>query len=269
MDALARYNIARWSALVDAGAVFTRPALDLDPSLAQALLDPERRLGDVAGKTVLCLACGGGQQSVAFALLGAHVTVIDLSDAQLQLDRLAAAHYGLDITLLQGDMRDLSALAAASFDFVYHPYALGFVPDAQEVFAQVARILRPGGYYYFMCGNPFVLGLGTQDWNGVGYTLKQPYRDGTELRIDDPAWVYDRSRETNAIPPSREFRHTLSALVRGLVGHGFVIVHLSDEFGFTPDPEAEPGTWAHLLSIAPPWVSFWTWYRPDVLPQAG
>jgi len=175
----------------------------------------------------------------------------------------------LDITVLQGDMRDLSALGAASFDIVYHPYALGFVPDAQVVFAQVARLLRPGGCYYFMCANPFVLGLGPQDWNGEGYTLKHPYSNGTELRIDDPAWVYDPSLAKMAIQPSREFRHTLSALVSGLVAHGFVIVHLADDFGFTADPGAEVGTWAHLLSVAPPWVSFWTWYRPDVLPQTG
>ena len=40
---------------------------------------------------VLCLAAGGGQQSVAFALLGANVTVFDLSETQLEHDRLAAA----------------------------------------------------------------------------------------------------------------------------------------------------------------------------------
>ena len=76
----------------------------------------------------------------------------------------------------------------------------------------------------------------------------------------------DRGKAAIAIPPSREYRHTLSTLERGLVAHGFVIVHLSDDFGFTPDPGAEPGTWAHLLSIAPPWISFWMRYRPDVLP---
>ena len=70
MDEVAKYNIERWTALVGANAVFTRPALHLDPASAQAELDPERRLGTVAGKDVLCLACGGGQQSVAFALLG-------------------------------------------------------------------------------------------------------------------------------------------------------------------------------------------------------
>jgi SAM-dependent methyltransferase len=269
MDELANYNIERWNALVEANAVFSRPALQLDPRSAQQAIDPERRFGNLAGTAVLCLACGGGQQSVAFALLGADVTVLDLSDAQLQRDREAAAQYGVEITVLQGDMRDLSILEAASFDIVNHPYSLGFVPDAHMVFAQVARVIRPGGHYYFMCANPFVLGLGQADWNGEGYTLKHPYINGAELRYDDPAWVYDRSLSKTVIAPQREFRHTLSDLVSGLIRYGFLIVHLSDYSGFTPDSNAEPGSWAHVLSIAPPWLSFWTTYRPDVLPGAG
>lgn len=266
MDELAHYNIQRWNALVDANAVFTRPALDLDPSLAQERIDPERRLGDVAGKDVLCLACGGGQQSVAFALLGANVTIVDLSEAQLRRDREAASHVRVNMTTLQGDMRDLSALAASSFDIVYHAYSLGFVPHADVVFQQVARVLRLGGLYHFNCANPFFLGLEQQDWNGVGYSLQHPYINGAELRYADQPWVYDRSGVDGPIPGAREFRHTLSTLVSGLVRHSFVLLHLSDYSDFPPDPHAEPGTWAHFVSIAPPWLGFWATYRPDVLP---
>jgi ubiquinone/menaquinone biosynthesis C-methylase UbiE len=269
MDELAQYNIERWKALVEANAVFTRPALYLDPSLAQAEIDPERRLGTVAGKDVLCLACGGGRQSVAFALLGAKVTIVDLSEAQLDRDRAAAAHFGVDITLLQGDMRDLSRLEAASFDIVYHAYSLGFVPDARVVFQQVARVLRPGGLYHFNCANPFSMGLTEKDWNGAGYTLKHPYINGAEIRYEDQQWVYDRSKAGAPIPAPREFRHSLSTLVSGLVEHGFVILHISDYSDFTPDPHAEPGTWRHFVSIAPPWLRFWTAYRPDVLPRTA
>ncbi len=269
MDEVAHYNIERWKALVEAEAVFTRPALNLDPGQAQAAIDPDGRLGTVAGKNVLCLACGGGQQSVAFALLGANVTVVDISEAQLGRDRAAATHVGVALKLLQGDMRDLSALEAASFDIVYHAYSLGFVPSARDVFEQVARVLRPGGLYHFNCANPFSIGLGEKDWNGAGYTLKHPYVNGVEVRYDDQQWVYDRSASRAPIPAPREFRHTLSALVSGLVEHGFIILHLSDYSNFTPDPHAEPGTSRHLVAFAPPWLSFWTAYRPDVLPWSA
>jgi SAM-dependent methyltransferase len=269
MDEITRYNIERWNALVAANAVFTRPVFDLDGRSAHEMIDPERRLGTVAGSDVLCLACGGGQQSVAFALLGANVTVVDLSEAQLEQDHLAAAHYGLTITLQQSDMRNLAGLEAASFDIVYHAYSLGFVPDARVVFQQVARVIRPNGRYYFSCGNPFGLGLAEPDWNGEGYTLRYPYINGAELHYDDPLWVYDRSQTDRQIPPVREYRHTLSALVSGLVEQGFLIEHISDYSDFTPDPDAKPGTHSHLTAIMPPWLSFWTVFRPDPRAKAG
>ena len=228
------------------------------------MVDPEERLGDVASKDVLCLACGGGQQSVAFALLRANVTVFDLSEAQLNRDRQAAAHFNVDVKTLQGDMQDLAQFEAAAFDIVYQSYALGFVPNARVVFEQVARVLRPGGVYHFMCANPFFLGMQEKDWNGKGYTIKYPYVNGAEITYEDQEWVYNRSKSGTAIPPPREFRHTLSALISGLVEQHFIIQHVSDYSGFNPDHNAEPGTWSHLTSIAPPWLSFWASYRPDL-----
>jgi SAM-dependent methyltransferase len=259
VDDLARYLTARWRALAHANALFTRPYLGLDPKSARAKLDPHGRLGDVAGRRVLCLAGGGGQQSAAFALLGARVTVVDISEEQLARDSEAATHYAFDIETLQGDMRDLSRLDAHVFDVVWHPYSLNFVPDARVVFREVARVIRAGGMYHVHCANPFVSGIGEQDWNGAGYVLKQPYIDGAEVMYPDQAWVADL-RE--AIPPPREYRHTLSTLVNGLVENGFVLRHLTDREDFYYDPNAKPGTWPHLITVVPPWLQFWAVYAP-------
>jgi ubiquinone/menaquinone biosynthesis C-methylase UbiE len=269
MDEIAKYNIERWRTLVEANALFTRPALNLDKVSAHERIDSEGRLGNLAGKDVLCLACGGGQQSVAFALLGANVTVFDLSEAQLQRDVEAAAHYGVNIKIVQGDMRDLSYFEEADFDIVYQAYSLGFVPDVSVVFQQVARVLRGGGIYYFNCANPFFIGLSERDWNGEGYTLKHTYLDGAEITYEDQDWVYDRNQTNETIPLTREYRHTLSTLIGGLVKQGFLILHVSDYTDFYPDTKAEPGTWDHFISIAPPWLSFWTSYRPDLLSQTA
>jgi len=266
MDEVARYNIARWQALADADALFTRPSLDLDPAAARALVDPEGLLGTIADRAVLCLAGVGGRQSVAFALLGARVTVADLSEAQLARDRAAAAHYGVHIAALQADMRDLTALPERSFDIVHQPYAINFVPDASAVFREVARVLRPGGRYYFHCANPFFSGIGTRDWNGEGYTLHQPYIAGAEMTYADESWVHAASAgDTAAIPGPREYRHTLGALVNGLSARGFVLRHLAEFTDLHPDPTATPGSWQHLTAIAPPWLAFWSDYRPDLL----
>ena len=99
MDEIAQFNRERWNALVNAGVLYGRPWLDLTPLTAKQRLDPDNLLPDMRGKQVLCLANGGGQQSPAFALLGAEVTVLDLSDAQLEQDRRAAEHYGYAVRL--------------------------------------------------------------------------------------------------------------------------------------------------------------------------
>jgi len=263
MDEAAAYNTARWQALAEANALFTRPNFDLDAKSARARLDPQGRLGDLAGKEVLCLAAGGGQQSAAFALLGARVTVLDLAPAQLERDQAVAAHYQVAITTRQGDMRDLSGFAPAVFDLVWHPYSLSFVPDVGVVFREVARVLRPGGLYYLQCANPFFLGLGQRDWTGQGYALRHPYTDGAVIVSDDVEWVYDRAAYPEApIPGPREYRHTLSTLINGLIAHGFVLRHMDDTLDLPADPSAPPGTWEHFTAVAPPWIAFWSVYQP-------
>jgi SAM-dependent methyltransferase len=258
VDEIARYNVERWRSLAEADALFTRPALNLTPESAREMVDSEGLLGDLAGRSVLCLAGGGGQQSAAFNLLGARVTVFDLSEEQLERDRRAAAHYGTSVRTIQGDMRDLSALDAAAFDIVFQPHSVAFVPDARVVFAQVARVLRPGGFYYFSIANPFYAGLHESDWNGEGYVLKLPYVDGAQIVTPDEEWVYRESAvSAPKAPECREYRQTLSRLLNGLIGLGFRLIHLSDSQHLDPDLAAEPGTWSHRNAIAPAWLALW------------
>ena len=154
------HNEAHFDQDVEKGVGFTIPCLDLDRDMvrrfARGELDPVpeslRKRGDfpgidltdVDGKDVLCLGAGGGQQSAILSLLGARVTVLDLSQRQLDGDRTAAAHYGYEITTIHADMQEPSCLADESFDIVF---ALGsmYVPDIRKLFGECARVLRPNG----------------------------------------------------------------------------------------------------------------------------
>jgi len=263
MDDISQYNIKRWRALAEANALFTRPRLDLTPTTARAMIDPQSRLGDLRGKRVLCLAGGGGQQSAAYALLGADVTVVDLSAEQLERDRQVATHYKVEIKTHQGDMRDLSALPKDTFDLVDQPYSINFVPDVGDIFSQVARIIKPKGNYRVMCANPFAAGMTERDWNGDGYTMKRPYQQGERIVYEDQEWVYDRN-ESAPVPRPQEFRHTLGTVINGLVENGFIIRELVDVVAINPDIQAGPGTWDHFTAVAPPWFVIYSVYRPDV-----
>jgi len=257
MDDIAKYNVNRWRALASAGAIFTRPDFKLDRDSASHRLDPEGKLGDLAGKEVLCLAGGGGQQSVAFALLGAKVTVVDLSEEQLQRDTEAATHYNLKLNLVRSDMRDLSALNQNAFDIVHHSYSLNFVRDAGAVFREVARVLRTGGVYWFHCANPASIGIRQWDWNGTGYVLTLPYLDEAEIVYPDEPWVFKGEHPVHAIPPCKEYRHTLSTIVKGLTKHGLRITDLTEENFGIPDSNGEPCSPEHRSAFAPPWLIVW------------
>jgi hypothetical protein len=131
MDDVSNYNRKRWNALARANALFTRPALYLDVATARQKIDPEGRLGELAGKQVL---------------------------------------------------------------------------------------------YHLHFANPFFSGLIAQDWDGNKYPLKYPYVDRAEMTYRDQDWMYNQNAIAGEpIPGPREYRHTLSTVINGLIEHGFVI----------------------------------------------
>ena len=250
-DEVNNYLRHRWKALGDAHAVFCRPYLDMNVESARQSLDPQGLLGQLVGKDVLCLAGGGGQQSVAFALLGARVTVLDLDPGQLDRDRLAAAHHEAVVLTEQGDMRDLSRFPDGSFDIVCHPYSVNFVPEIEVVIREVARVLRVGGIYTFAMANPFAAGIGIGDWNGEGYVLRRPYIDGARYEFEDEDWVH--SSEVD-VPAPIEFRHTLGKTVAALADVGLLLFRLEEA---ALRSTGAFGTWDHLKSVIPPWLTLW------------
>jgi SAM-dependent methyltransferase len=259
VDEVARFNKERWDALAAANVEWSRPALNLDAVSARPYVDPKGIMGELSGKKVLCLAGGGGQQSVAFALLGADVTVFDLSDTQLERDKIALAHYKLTATIEQGDMRDLSRFVDNSFDLIWHGFSINFVPDVTPVFDEVKRVMRPEGLYRLEWHNPFVKGLDETNWTGNGYALKNFYENG-ELFYDNPNWdIYDVDGTHRQVEGPREFNHTLSTVINGIISRGFTILGIWEEA--SGDRNAALGTWDHMKAVAPPWLTLWASYN--------
>lgn len=267
-DELARYNKQQWEELARAGVEYARPMLDLDVVSARRAVDPHgvinATIGDPAGLDVLCLAAGGGQQSIAFALLGANVTVFDLSETQLERDKAAAEHYGVSVNIQQGDMRDLGVYADDSFDLVFQTYSLNFVPDVRPVHAEVARVVRPHGLYRLEWNNPFTQTIDEASWNGNGYLLSHPYVHGREMTGIFPHWdVTGPNGEVTQIASPREFVHGLAAMINSLVAHGFVILHASEDTGREQSPQ--PGSWPHFMCVAAPYLTLWSRYMPSAV----
>lgn len=95
---------------------------------------------------VLDMGCGTGRFTIPLAERVKSVSGLDLSPMMLATARKKLADRGLEADLREGDMAALP-FADASFDVVVSMLALMHIPreDRQQVFREVARVLRPGG----------------------------------------------------------------------------------------------------------------------------
>jgi SAM-dependent methyltransferase len=113
-----------------------------------------RLLGDLKGKRVLELGCGGAQCSIAFAKQGATAIGVDFSAVQLGHARGLCEQEEVRVELRQGDLADLAFLRADSIDLVFSAYAFGYVEDLNRVFRQVHRVLKVGAPLVFSLTHP-------------------------------------------------------------------------------------------------------------------
>lgn len=111
-------------------------------------------LGEVRGRDVLEIGCGGAQCSRWLVTQGARPVATDVSAGQLAQARRLNAETGLAVPLVQADAQRLP-FADASFDIVCAAYgAVPFVADSAGLMREAARVLRPGGRWVFSTTHP-------------------------------------------------------------------------------------------------------------------
>jgi SAM-dependent methyltransferase len=196
---------------------------------------------------VLCLAAGGGKHAPLYAAVGAHVTVVDLSPAMLELDRQVARERRLDVDILQGSMDDLSMLPPAAFDLVIHPVSTCYVPDVGRVFREVARVVKPGGRYVSQHKSPAALQTSTEPGPGGLYQWRHPLAPGGPLPPEPPS----RLREAG----TQEFVHSFEALLGGICRAGFMVEDVCEPDFRTPSAgPAAAGSFLHRAGFVPPYL---------------
>ena len=113
-------------------------------ALTEFLPPAPARLIDIGG--------GPGRYAIALAQRGYQVTLVDLSNASLELARRKAAQAGVELAAcVHANVLDLSAFQEAGFDSLlllgplYHLHAL---TDRQAALRQAHRLLKPGGVVF-------------------------------------------------------------------------------------------------------------------------
>ena len=231
-----RYNRVMWDRQVQRGNRWTLPVSaetiaaaregDWSVQLTSRSAVPREWFPPLAGADVLALASGGGQQAPIFAALGARVTVLDNSPAQLARDREVSEREGLELATVEGDMADLSAFADASFDLVFHPCSNSFVPDVRPVWREAFRVLRPGGTLLAGFLNPalYVFDQLAAEKGELRVRNSLPYSDLEDLSDEERA-------EFAAQDEPLVWSHTLDALIGDQLAAGFQLTGLREDAG--------------------------------------
>jgi SAM-dependent methyltransferase len=156
---------------------------------------------------VLDAGCGHGWYADWLAHHGARVVAVDRSAAMVAL---AQARVGDRAQIIQGDVSDLrDVLADESFDLVLSSLVLHYLADLSPVFAECARLLRPGGTLVFSTHHPVHEQTGILD---PGY-LK------AELIEEEWGWLGEKMRY---------YRRPLRDLTDPLADAGFVIERICE-----------------------------------------
>jgi ubiquinone/menaquinone biosynthesis C-methylase UbiE len=200
-------------------------------------------LGNLKGKKVLEIGCGGAQCGIAMAKQDAKVTGIDISEWQLKFAKALAEKNKVKINLIQGSFQDLGKMKANSYDIAFSAFAFHYSPDLTGLFRQINRILKKKGLFVFSLDHPFLRTV-----NSKTLKLKNSY-----FKTGKWAEIYGKDRFVM-------YTHTISELYDTLIKSGFAVERIIEpdsrkRYGYDP----WYGLWDYtprLLKMVPPTIIF-------------
>jgi malonyl-CoA O-methyltransferase len=198
----------RWAATYDSDH---NPTRDLDA-------DVVRRSGPaVAGLDVLEIGCGTGKNTAWLAAQARSVTALDFSSGMLA--RAPAQIRSDNVTFLEHDVTRPWPIPSGAIDVVIGNLILEHVFDLGPVFAEGARVLRPGGRF-FLCE------LHPDRQRAGGQAEFLDTTSGAHVRI-------------------AASKHTVAEFVNGGIAAGLTVRRV----GEFVEPSAPPDAMPRLLSV--------------------
>ena len=204
-----------WERLREADQLWRRCPREPELAFAGEALECIRGyVGDLHGKQACVI--GSGDNYVAFALagMGARVTSTDIAGRQLEVARRRADALGLAIDFVRADATLLEGIPDRTFDLVCS--SNGFfvwIAELGRVFAQVQRILKPGGFYIAYDIHPF----------------QRPWKDqATPLEMEKPYTTTGPFVEADHGETCYEFNWRMCDLLNPLLDAGLTLRHLGE-----------------------------------------
>jgi ubiquinone/menaquinone biosynthesis C-methylase UbiE len=156
---------ARLRRLNDERSVYEDPAVVASYFRKTELLKPEETIlsalaPELSRARILDIGVGAGRTTATIAPLVREYVGVDFSPAMVEACRTKFAGQLRNSRFDEADARHLDAYADASFDIVLFSFnGLDSIdyPDRMRALAEVRRVLRPGGYFWFSTHNKLAL----------------------------------------------------------------------------------------------------------------
>ncbi len=179
---------------------------------------PHDWFGDLAGKKLLGLASGGGQQMPIFTALGAQCTVLDYSQKQLDSEVTVARREGYIIDVVRADMTKPLPFEDEHFDIIFHPVSNCYVEEVKPIFKECYRILKHGGI--LLCGLD----------NGLAYAFDNDYKSIINTLPFNPLKHPEHMAQLDLKEDGVQFSHTAEEQLGGQLEAGFRLTHIREDY---------------------------------------
>lgn len=147
------------------------------------------------GQRLLDICCGYGRHTILLARAGLKVTGFDRSRFFLSKARRDAKKAGVDLTLVEGDVRSMSFDPV--FDATINMFtAIGYFENEEEnyqVVARAAAALKPGGRFFLDTINRDAI---VRDYQ---HGLWQEIKGGVSVETPTPDWTRSRLNVTRRL----------------------------------------------------------------------
>ena len=151
-----------------------------------------------------------------FSALGAKCTVFDLSDMQLESDRLVAKREGFDIEIVKGDMSKPLPFENDSFDIIFSPVSYCYIEHILPLFKECHRILKPNGLFMYGADN------------GINYLTNDEETIDNKMPFN-PLKNEEQMKSLQEDDCGVQFSHSLEELIGGVLKAGFQIIDIYED----------------------------------------
>ncbi|MBR4081684.1 MAG: class I SAM-dependent methyltransferase [Clostridia bacterium] len=251
MNDASRQNKAAWE--YDAYAFWCRHNGSPGDFAARIAADPRaalRRFADIlapcAGQRIANICGSCGKKAIPLALLGAKVTVFDISaqNARYALETAAAA--GAPLEYVVGDVLDIDPAAhGGQFDVVFmEGGVLHYFHDITRFMSVMRMLLKPGGRMVLSDFHPFTK---LQDTLGL-QTATMSYFS-TDIFEGEMAHARFYDEETRRRFPQCAYRkYTISEIINAVLGAGFILRRFDEHPAW--DNPTLPGEFTLLADLS-------------------